>query len=83
VALTLGLPAAVPLESNVVTVAVDGATVAMVNVERGASRRVDIPVGRSGPLFVSIRSASSFVPEGSADRRALAVQLQSVEQLER
>jgi hypothetical protein len=83
IALTLGLPASSPLAANVVTVAVDGATVAMVNVERAASRRVEVPVAKSGPLFVSIRSASSFVPEGSADRRALAVQLQSVERLER
>ncbi len=83
VALTLGLPAAAPISANVVTVSVDGAVVDMVNVERGDSRRVVIRVAQQGPLFVAIRSASFFTPERSADRRALAVQLQSVERLDR
>jgi hypothetical protein len=83
IALTLGLPSSAPLSANVVTVAVDGATIAMLNVERGASRRIEIPVAKKGPLFVTIRSASTFTPERSADGRALAVQLLAIERLER
>jgi hypothetical protein len=82
VTVRLGLPGHAPLESVAVTVAVDGAPVATVDVPRGGNRRVDVPLPGDREAEIAFRSAKSFVPaeEGMGpDYRRLSVQLQAVE----
>lgn len=83
VALTLGLPNHAPLASVPVTVAVDGTTVGSVQVPRGESRTITVPLSAGADFAViSFRSTASFVPAETGlgpDMRRLAVQLQKVE----
>jgi 4-amino-4-deoxy-L-arabinose transferase-like glycosyltransferase len=85
VSLTLGLPKHAPLESVPVTIAVDGAAAGEIQVPRGGSRTIAVPIP-AGTDFaeISFRSAASFVPAETGlgpDLRRLAVQLQKVERL--
>jgi hypothetical protein len=83
VSLTLGLPKHAPLESVLVTVAVDNVPGRQVLVPRGGSRTIAVLIP-AGTDFaeISFHSAASFVPAEAGlgpDLRRLAVQLQKVE----
>ena len=83
VALTLGLPKHAPLEAVPVTIAVNDVPAGQVQVLRGGSRTITVPIP-AGTDFaeISFRSAVSFVPAETGlgpDLRRLAVQLQKVE----
>jgi hypothetical protein len=83
VALTLGLPKHAPLEAVPVTIAVNDVPAGQVQVPRGGSRTIAVPIP-AGTDFaeISFRSAVSFVPAEAGlgpDLRRLAVQLQKVE----
>jgi hypothetical protein len=85
VAVTLGLdPAAAALPSNAVTVLVNGAPAASVEIPRGGRKTVEVPLPppqpRDKPAEVVFRSARSFqAPDG----RRLAVQLLALERIPR
>ena len=80
VAVTLGLDPAAPWPSNSVTVSVNGAPAAPVEVPRGGRKTVELPLPSpqpgDRPAEISFRSARSFkAPDG----RRLAVQLLALE----
>jgi len=82
-ALTLGLPNHAPLDSVPVTVTVNDLPAGQIQVPRGGSRTIIVPLP-AGTDFaeISFRSAASFVPAETGlgpDVRRLAVQLQKVE----
>jgi hypothetical protein len=84
-ALTLALDRAATLPANTVTAAANGVAVPPLILQRGGQGRIELPVpasAASGPVEITIRSASSFVP-GGADLRRLGVQLLAVERLPR
>jgi hypothetical protein len=82
IAVTLGLDASAPLPSNSVTVSVNGAPAASLEIPRGATRRLELPRPACGPCEIGFRSARSFVPaESTPDARRLAVQLLAVERI--
>ena len=83
IAVTLGLDASAPLPSNSVTVSMNGAPAAALEIPRGASRRIELPRKACGPCESGLRSARSFVPAGAgpAGARRLAVQLLAVERI--
>ncbi len=86
IAVTLGLDASAPLPSNSVTVSVNGAPAAALEIPRGASRRIELPRLACGPCEIGFRSARSFVPaaaESAPEARRLAVQLLAVERIAR
>src|SRR5947209_1658257 len=87
---TLALPEVAPMPANRVTVTVDGAPAASVELARGASRRLELPIapGRPGrpdrPVEIAFHSDRSFVPRESglgADSRHLAVQLLALQRI--
>jgi len=82
VAVKLGLDPAFPRPSNSVAVAVNGGPAATVEIARGTTRTVELPVPPKGPVEITFRSAHSFVPPGG-DKRRLAVQLLAVERIRR
>jgi dolichyl-phosphate-mannose-protein mannosyltransferase len=82
IAVTLGLDRSAPLPANAVTVSVNGAPAATVEIARGASERIELPRPASGTMEIAFRSARSFVP-GAGDSRRLAVQLLAVERIAR
>ena len=83
VALTLGLPRYAPLPSVPVTVEVAVAAPRVVDVPRGGSRTLVLPLPAGAEADeVTFRTPVSFVPAElgmGADRRRLAVQLLGVE----
>lgn len=84
VAVTLGLDPAAALPSNTVTVSVNGAPAAPVEIPRGGRRTVELPLPSSSPgdkpAEIVFRSARSFeAPDG----RRLAVQLLALERIPR
>lgn len=86
VALTLGLPEVIPEGSVALTIFVAGSPTAMFEVQRGAQRRVVLPLPDAETVEISVRSAKSFVPVEAGiggDPRRLAVQLHAVELLGR
>ena len=86
VAVTLGLPVAAPLQSNTVTVSVNGKPIATVEVPRGTERQIELPLSGYGKADIAFRSAQSFVPgeaEGGTDKRRVAVQLLAVKRIPR
>ncbi|HEX3556756.1 MAG TPA: glycosyltransferase family 39 protein [Thermoanaerobaculia bacterium] len=83
---TLALPAVSPLPANRVTVTVDGAPAATVELARGESQRRELPVPQDRPAEIAFHSDRSFVPRESglgADSRHLAVQLLALERVPR
>ncbi len=81
-ALTLALDRAATLPANTVTAAANGIAAPPLTLLRGGQGRIELPVPPSGPVEITIRSASSFVP-GGADLRRLGVQLLAAERLPR
>jgi hypothetical protein len=84
-ALTLALDRAAALPANTVTAAANGVAAPPLTLLRGGRGRIELPVpasAASGPVEITIRSTSSFVP-GGADLRRLGVQLLAVERLPR
>jgi len=85
IAVTLGLDRSAPLPSNSVTVLVNGAPAATLEIARGTSRRLELPRPAAGGLMeIGFRSSRSFVPAGGspkADTRRLAIQLLAVERI--
>jgi 4-amino-4-deoxy-L-arabinose transferase-like glycosyltransferase len=83
VAVTFGLPRYAPSPSVPVTVAVDGAAPRVVDVPRGGSRTLILPLPAGVETDeVTFRTPVSFVPAErgmGGDRRRLAVQLLGVE----
>lgn len=79
--LVLGLtvPTVAPLASNRVTITVNGAQAAAVEIRRGERRTVTVPLPTVGMAEVEVvfRSDASFVPPGTP--RRLAVQLVGLE----
>jgi hypothetical protein len=85
-AVTLGLDRSSPLPSNSVAVSVNGAPAARLEIARGATRRIELPLPARGPVEIGFRSARSFVPAetgSGSDARRLAVQLLAVERIAR
>jgi hypothetical protein len=81
--LRLGLPPAAPLESNVITVFVNGAAVTRVPITRGGPTNVTFPVPAGSPA-IRLEAERTFIPAEvpsmrSGDRRRLAVELQLLE----
>jgi len=84
IAVTLGLDLLAPIPSNSVTVSVNGAPAATLEITSGASRRIELPRPAAGGLMeIEFHSARWFVPaaNGGKDARRLAVQLLAVERL--
>jgi hypothetical protein len=85
IAVTLGLDASAPLPASSVTVSVNGAPAATLEIARGTRQRIELPrPAAGGPMEIAFRSARSFVPaaNGANDARRLAVQLLAVERLD-
>ena len=80
VAVTLGLDPTAPWPSNTVTVSVNGAPTAPVEVPRGGRTTVELPLPSSQPAEIAFRSARSFEAH---DGRRLAVQLLALERIPR
>lgn len=81
--LRLGLPPAAPLESNVVTIYVNGAVVTRVPITRDIPASVTFPVPAGSPA-IRLEAERTFIPAEvpsmrSGDRRRLAVELQLLE----
>jgi hypothetical protein len=81
-AVKLGLDPAFPLPANSVALSVNGGPATTVEIARGTTRTVELPLPPAGPVEISFRSAQSFVPPGG-DTRRLAVQLLAVERIPR
>ena len=78
-ALRIGLPAAAAIDSNVVTVSVEGREVVKARVERARGTNVTVDVPAGAPT-ITLKAERSFVPAEvpsmrSGDRRRLAVEL--------
>ena len=80
VAVTLGLDPAASLPSNTVTVSVNGAPSASLEIPRGGRKTVELPLPSSQPAEIAFRSARSFA---APDGRRLAVQLLALERIPR
>ncbi|HEX2123842.1 MAG TPA: hypothetical protein VHL59_19615, partial [Thermoanaerobaculia bacterium] len=79
--LRLGLPPAAPLESNTISISVDGRRVTDAHIARAehASAGITIPVPAGAPI-IRLDAARTFIPAEvpamrSGDRRVLAVEL--------
>jgi hypothetical protein len=86
VAVTLGLDASAPLDSNTVAISVNGTPAAQVEIARGAEQRIELPLPAAGEVEIAFRSARSFSPGETrfgGDTRRLAVQLLAAERIER
>jgi dolichyl-phosphate-mannose-protein mannosyltransferase len=83
-AVTLRLDPTAGIPSNSVTVSVDGAPVTSLEIPRGATRRIEVPLSGLAPVEIAFKSARSFVPAETGpwtDRRRLAVQLLAVKRI--
>jgi hypothetical protein len=78
----LALDPSAPFPFNTVTVSLNGAPGATVEVPRGGTSTAHLPTPPERPIDISIRSARSFDPPGP-DSRRLAVQLLAVERISR
>jgi hypothetical protein len=81
--LRFGIPPAAPLERNRLSISVDGAPAAVLPIERGTPRSVEIQIPAGAPI-VRIDSEQSFIPAEvpalrSGDSRRLAVELYALE----
>lgn len=82
VALRLRVDLAAPFPSNTVTVSVNGAPGKTVEIPRGATQKVEVPIPTDRPVDLAVRSAHAWTP-GGADNRRLAVQLLALERIRR
>jgi hypothetical protein len=74
----LGLPQRVPWPANRVRLTIAGGVAVEVDVPRGATRSVTLPLPSAATVDLEVRAAEAFVPlaEGiGGDRRRVAVQL--------
>lgn len=86
VALTFGLPEVIPEASVALTISVAVSPAATYEIQRGAKRRIILPLPGAETVEISVRSTQTFVPVDAGvggDPRRLAVQLHSVELLDR
>lgn len=77
----LRLPPESAIDSNEVTITVNGAATAHATVQRGRSTTVDVPLSGPSPFVLVFRSARGYVPateSSSRDPRKLGVQLVSI-----
>ena len=82
--ISLRLDLTAPIPSNSVEVSVDGKPVASLEIPRGATRRLEVPLSGPAPVEIGFKSARSFVPAETGpwtDRRHLAVQLLAVQRI--
>jgi hypothetical protein len=82
VALRLRVDLAAPFPSNTVTVSVNGAPGKTVEIARGATQIVEVPIPDGRPIDLAVRSAHAWTP-GGGDNRRLAVQLLALERIPR
>jgi MFS family permease len=78
----LALDPSAPIPSNTVTVSLNGGPGTTVEIPRGGTGMVQIPLPPTRPIDIAVRSARSFDPPGP-DSRRLAVQLLAVERISR
>jgi len=78
----LALDSSAPIPANTVTVSLNGLAGATVEIPRGTTSTVRLPVPPTRPVEITIRSARSFETPGP-DSRRVAVQLLAVERISR
>lgn len=82
VAVRLALDPAAPFPANTVTLSVNGVPEKTVEIARGSTQAVEVPIPTNRPIEIAVRSARAWVP-GGGDPRRLAVQLLAVERIAR
>lgn len=83
-AVTLRLDPVAPIPDNSVTVSVNGAPAVTVDIPRGETRRIEVPLSGDAPVEIAFKSARSFVPAETGpwtDTRRLAIQLVAVKRI--